>query len=139
MAPNTAIYNKIPFITPEPISFLIPSFVRDSIATVVNFQGLIEVVPANTPRFDHNLVTLAPKGLLLEEARTNLLTSTNQINTWGVVGLTITPSTDFPIFADAGVFLLTANGQNNPKYVTRGFTPTATSQTRSAFLRRGTL
>ena len=35
MAPTTAISNKIPFITPAPISFLIPSFVRASIATIV--------------------------------------------------------------------------------------------------------
>ncbi len=29
--------NKIPFVMPAPISFLIPTFVRDSIATVINF------------------------------------------------------------------------------------------------------
>lgn len=42
-------------------------------ATRTNSSGLIEVVNANLPRFDYDPVTLAPKGLLIEEARTNLL------------------------------------------------------------------
>lgn len=42
-------------------------------ATRVNSAGLIESVAANTPRFDYDPVTLEPKGLLIEEARTNLL------------------------------------------------------------------
>jgi hypothetical protein len=41
-------------------------------ATRVNGSGLIEIVNANLPRFDYDPVTLAPKGLLVEEARTNL-------------------------------------------------------------------
>ena len=77
MVPTTAILSKIPFITPAPISFLIPSFVRASIATVVNFQGLIEVILVNIPRFDYDPVTLTPNGLLLEVARTSLLIRSN--------------------------------------------------------------
>ncbi len=38
----------------------------DSTATRVNAQGLIEVVPPNTPRFTHDPITLAPLGLLIE-------------------------------------------------------------------------
>ena len=41
-------------------------------ATRVNSSGLIASVNANLPRFDYDPVTLAPKGLLIEEARTNL-------------------------------------------------------------------
>jgi len=40
-------------------------------ATRVNSSGFVEVVNANLPRFDYDPVTLAPKGLLIEEARTN--------------------------------------------------------------------
>ncbi len=36
-------------------------------------HGLIEIVPADTPRFNLNPGTLASKGLLLEEARTNMI------------------------------------------------------------------
>ncbi len=46
-------------------------------ATRVNSSGAIEIVNANLPRFDYDPATLAPKGLLIEEARTNIaLTST---------------------------------------------------------------
>lgn len=49
-------------------------------ATRVNASGLVEIVNANLPRFDYNPVTLAPKGLLIEEARTNLLTYSEQFD-----------------------------------------------------------
>jgi hypothetical protein len=42
-------------------------------ATRVNSNGLIEIVDANLPRFDYDPTTLAPKGLLIEETRANLL------------------------------------------------------------------
>lgn len=43
-------------------------------ATAVNSLGYVATVNADTARFDYNPVTLACKGLLIEEARTNLLT-----------------------------------------------------------------
>lgn len=43
-------------------------------ATRTNAAGLIETVAADTPRFDFDPVTLACRGLLVEEGRTNLLT-----------------------------------------------------------------
>jgi hypothetical protein len=91
------------FITPAPIIFLIPSFVRNSIATIVNFQGLTEVVQANTPRFDHDPVTLTPKGLLLEVEETNFLTRYSDLTQWTKARSIATVSADFPIFANDGV------------------------------------
>lgn len=41
-------------------------------ATRTNSSGALEIVNANLPRFDYDPTTLAPKGLLIEEARTNL-------------------------------------------------------------------
>lgn len=52
-------------------------------ATRVNSLGFIEAVNANQPRFDYNPITSVCKGLLIEEARTNVLTnSTNFSSTW---------------------------------------------------------
>ena len=48
-----------------------PTFTRASTATFVGSDGLIQSAAINTPRFDHDPVTLACKGLLIEEARTN--------------------------------------------------------------------
>jgi hypothetical protein len=61
-------------------------------ATRVNASGLIEIVNADLPRFDYDPITLAPKGLLIEESRTNLLRYSAQleIGAWGKTRATIT-------------------------------------------------
>jgi hypothetical protein len=140
MVPTTAIANKIPFITPAPISFLIPSFVRASIATVVNFQDLIEVVQANTPRFDHDLVTLAPKGLLLEKDRTNSIFRSNEFNStaWGKFRVASSSLTDFPIIASENVFLLSGTGVSGTKVLSCTFTPFTITFTMPLFMGPGT-
>ena len=43
-------------------------------ATVVNSSGYVATINADLPRFDYNPTTLTCKGLLIEEARTNLFT-----------------------------------------------------------------
>jgi hypothetical protein len=48
-----------------------PTFTRASTATFVGSDGLIQSAALNAARFDHDPVTLACKGLLIEEARTN--------------------------------------------------------------------
>lgn len=59
-------------------------------ATRVNASGLIETMAANTPRFDFNPTTLACKGLLIEEARLNLiLRSSDFATTWATDGATV--------------------------------------------------
>jgi hypothetical protein len=54
------------------------TFTRTSSGTRVNETGLVEVVPANSPRFDHSYDpvsgTVRSLGLLVEEQRTNLFT-----------------------------------------------------------------
>jgi hypothetical protein len=71
-------------------------------ATRVNSSGFIELVNANLPRFDYDPVTLAPKGLLIEEARTNTLLYSEQLDTvpWenSINGTGVTPT----ITANAG-------------------------------------
>jgi hypothetical protein len=53
------------------------TFTRTSSGTRTNSQGLVEVVSANTPRFDHSYDpvsgTVRSLGLLIEESRTNLI------------------------------------------------------------------
>ena len=50
-------------------------------ATRVNSSGLIEIVNANLPRFDYDPVTLAPKGLLIEETRSNICIQSEDFGT----------------------------------------------------------
>ncbi|MBI2236356.1 MAG: hypothetical protein HYU60_05290, partial [Magnetospirillum sp.] len=56
------------------------SCVRAGSATRVNASGLIEAVPANVLRRDFDPVTLACKGWLIEEARINSFTYSEQID-----------------------------------------------------------
>jgi hypothetical protein len=53
-------------------------------ATRVNSSGVIELVNANVARFDYNPTTLASKGLLIEEARTNLVVNSSLAGTGGI-------------------------------------------------------
>ena len=66
------------------------TFSRGTGATRVNASGFIETVGNTTPRFDYDPVTLAPRGLLIEEARTNLLIYSAQFDTgWATVNTTV--------------------------------------------------
>jgi hypothetical protein len=55
-------------------------------ATRVNSSGYVELINANLPRFDYNPVTLACKGLLIEEARTNILPYSNDFRDTATAG-----------------------------------------------------
>jgi hypothetical protein len=57
------------------------TFSRASVATRFNSKGLLEVVPSGVARFDYDPITLACRGFLVEESRTNLLTQSGAINT----------------------------------------------------------
>lgn len=56
------------------------SFTRNSIATYYDSSGVLRTASANAPRFDHDPATLAAKGILIEESRTNLLRYSEQID-----------------------------------------------------------
>lgn len=59
------------------------TFTRSSAGGRFNERGIYEMVPANQPRFNYDPATLQPLGILSEESRTNLITSSNEI---GAVG-----------------------------------------------------
>jgi hypothetical protein len=71
------------------------TFTRTSSATRVNSDGLIEVVPANSPRFDFDPISGESLGLLVEEQRTNLLKWSEDFNgfdwTKGAAGTALLP------------------------------------------------
>ena len=49
------------------------TFTRASTGTYFNSAGVMQTAAVDAPRFDYDPVTLQPKGLLIEGARTNLL------------------------------------------------------------------
>jgi hypothetical protein len=70
------------------------TFTRGSTGTRFNSSGVLESVAINTPRFDYDPVTLAPKGLLVEEQRTNsILQSEDFTTTWSVTRASVIANT----------------------------------------------
>lgn len=71
------------------------TFTRSSTATFVGSNGLIQSAAVDAPRFDYDPVTLAPRGFLIEETRTNLLLRSEEFDTasWGKVNLSTTANT----------------------------------------------
>jgi hypothetical protein len=60
------------------------TFTRGTTATFVGSNGLIQSAAVNAPRFDYDPATLQPRGLLVEEQRTNLALYSNTFSdaTW---------------------------------------------------------
>ena len=67
------------FLTGAPLDSRI-TFTRSTTATFVGSDGLIQSSAINAPRFDYNPATLAPRGLLIEEQRVNLLLYSEQFD-----------------------------------------------------------
>jgi hypothetical protein len=68
------------------------TFTRASIGTFVGSNGLIQTAATNEARFDHNPTTGESLGLLVEEARTNLLVSSEEFDnvSWTKYNSTVT-------------------------------------------------
>ena len=71
------------------------TFTRASSGTFVGSDGLIKTATTNEPRFDHNPTTGESLGLLVEEARTNLVLRSEEFDdvAWTKTNSTITANT----------------------------------------------
>lgn len=70
------------------------TFSRAGEATFFGSNGLLQTAAAGVPRFEYDPVTLAPKGILIEGTRTNLVTRSSDLShvDWGKTSATVTPS-----------------------------------------------
>jgi hypothetical protein len=71
------------------------TFTRASTGTFVGSNGLLQSATTNEARFDHNPTTGESLGLLVEEARTNLVLRSEEFGTtWTTSNLTVTSNSE---------------------------------------------
>jgi len=68
------------------------TFSRSSIATYFDSTGVLQTASANVPRLDYDPASHAARGILIEEARTNVVSSSNDWTTFTQLNATISPS-----------------------------------------------
>ena len=97
----------------KPLPF---SFERDSIATRVNKEGLIEIVGNDIPRIDYT--DSAEGALLLENSATNLVTHSEDFNNsyWTKNGSSVTSGFTSPS-GDTSAFKLVEDTSNGQHYI----------------------
>ena len=108
-------------------------------ATRVNSSGLIESVNANLPRFDYDPITLAPKGLLIEELRTNLVPYSQDFSdpAWSKSNVAATADTTIAPDGTTTADTLTASSVSGFTWQVVSFTGDG-DKTMSCFVKAGT-
>lgn len=114
------------------------TFSRGSTATRVGPTGLIETVASGVPRIDYDPVTLACRGLLIEEQRSNRLSWSEDFSNavWVKTNATVTANAVASPSGATDADTLTATAGNAT--VVQSITPGAGSQTQSIYLKRKT-
>lgn len=115
------------------------TFTRSTTTTRVNASGVIESVAIDTPRFDYDPVTLAPKGLLIEEQRTNLAVQSNAFTTtWLASDVTLTSGATVSPDGTANAWLLADTAANAFHNITQPIAWTAAAYTFSVYAKFNT-
>ena len=75
--------------------FNIHTFTRASAGSYWDKDGVLQQAASGQPRFDHDPVTGAPLGILIEEQRTNLLLRSSEFDDayWSKIAVALTPNT----------------------------------------------
>jgi hypothetical protein len=102
------------------------TFTRDSIGTYFDADGVMQVAVVNEPRFDHDPVTKASLGLMVEESRANLLTYSSDIDNAVWVKTTASITTNAATAPDG---TLTADKHINTNVAGPGFAAQSVSFT----------
>jgi hypothetical protein len=122
------------------------TFTRTSSGTRTNETGLVEVVPANSPRFDHSYDPVSGSvrslGLLVEEQRSNLITYSEDWSAYQAkqsLDVTINDITSPDGAETADKLQCNASGLSNDGFIQKLQTVTASTKTytTSWFVKRG--
>jgi len=109
-------------------------------ATVINSSGLVATVNANLPRFDYDPSTLACRGLLIEETRTNSILYSEDFSNgnWSKTGATISANATVAPDGNTTGDALVEDGTTGLHIIQQLFSfTTATAYTFSVFIKPG--
>jgi len=108
-------------------------------ATRVNSSGFIELVNADLPRFDYDPVTLAAKGLLIEEQRVNLQTYSDQFDNpaWVKTGVTISANSIISPDGTSNADSIIENALSGQHQIYQSRTLTAAPYTWTVYAKQG--
>lgn len=105
------------------------TFVRASVGSYFDATGAIQTASSGVARFDHNPLTLASRGLLIEESATNLLLNSTTLSTQNITTTAVSHTLSFygsGTVTLSGTHSATVNGAGAfPTRTTSTFTPTA--------------
>ena len=113
------------------------TFTRASNATFFDASGVLQTASNGTPRFNHDPATGASRGLLIEEARTNLLERSAELDsaTWSKSGGTITANADTAPDGTTTADKFVESAVNETHQVFQNVTGVAAIQTASFFVK----
>ncbi|MDY0028700.1 MAG: hypothetical protein RBR86_02030 [Pseudobdellovibrionaceae bacterium] len=114
------------------------TFTRASVGTYFDSTGTLQTAAPGQPRFDHDPITHAPKGILIEESRTNLLPYSEDFSQWSKFTATVTSNAATAPDGTMTADLISANDTSlNNGFVYRNVTGNFTSYTVSVFAKAG--
>lgn len=118
------------------------TFTRATTATFVGSNGLIQTAAIDAPRFGYDPTTLAAKGLLIEEARTNVCIQSADIDNaaWTRTGVVVVGDTiTSPAGTTTGNTVTCSAGSSAHRvFSTAGVVTLSTTITHSVFVKAGT-
>jgi hypothetical protein len=118
------------------------TFTRASSATYIDSAGTLQTAATDVPRFDHNPTTGESLGLLVEEARTNLLVRSEEFDnaSWTVNpgSKTVTANTTVAPNGTLTADTVTADGISAAHFVDQTATLTAISYVYTVYAKAGT-
>jgi hypothetical protein len=115
------------------------TFTRSTTGTYVNNAGVLTSAAINSPRFDYDPVTLALKGLLIEEQRTNLVLQSQDFATTWATSASLTIATNTTTAPDGTITADTVSATTTASYCFQDIIFSADgTKAYSIFLKSGT-
>lgn len=113
------------------------SFTRASTATYVNSSGLIASASSGTPRFTHNPISGTSLGILVEEAKTNLMLRSEEfdVTPWSKTALSVTANATTAPDGNNTADKIVESNTSADHYISQGVSTGAVQSIFSVFLK----